>query len=62
MVRTTLTDPDSIRAMVERAHDAGFNTLLVQVRGRGDAYYESRWEPKPQSVLEQGRTSIPWLW
>jgi len=54
VVRTTLTHPDSIRAMVERAHRAGFNTLLVQVRGRGDAYYESRWEPKPEAVLQVG--------
>jgi len=53
VIRTTLTHPDSIRAMVDRAADAGFNTLLVQVRGRGDAYYRSRWEPKPPAVLEQ---------
>ena len=54
VVRTTLTSPESIRAMVDRAADAGFNTLLVQVRGRGDAYYNSRWEPKPRSVLAHG--------
>ena len=59
VVRTTLTHPDSIRAMVARAADAGFNTLLVQVRGRGDAYYQSRWEPKPESVLRQGITFDP---
>jgi uncharacterized lipoprotein YddW (UPF0748 family) len=33
--------------MVRRAAEAGFNTLIVQVRGRGDAYYRSRWEPPP---------------
>jgi len=59
VVRTTLTHPDSIRAMVDRAAAAGFNTLLVQVRGRGDAYYQSRWEPKPESVLSQGITFDP---
>jgi uncharacterized lipoprotein YddW (UPF0748 family) len=59
VVRTTLTHPDSIRVMVARAADAGFNTLLVQVRGRGDAYYQSRWEPKPSSVLEQGDSFDP---
>jgi uncharacterized lipoprotein YddW (UPF0748 family) len=59
VVRTTLTHPDSIRVMVERAADAGFNTLLVQVRGRGDAYYQSRWEPRPESVLEHGSSFDP---
>jgi len=53
VVRTTLTHPDSIRAMVDRAATAGFNTLLVQVRGRGDAYYRSRWEPRPTSLEGQ---------
>ena len=31
VVRTTLTHPDSIRAMVDRAYRAGFNTLIVQI-------------------------------
>jgi len=59
VVRTTLTHPDSIRVMVDRAARAGFNTLLVQVRGRGDAYYRSRWEPRPESVLRQGGNFDP---
>jgi uncharacterized lipoprotein YddW (UPF0748 family) len=46
-VRHTLGQPDSVRAMARRAAEAGFNTLIVQVRGRGDAYYRSRWEPPP---------------
>ena len=29
--------------MVAAAQAGGFNTLLVQVRGRGDAYYRARW-------------------
>jgi uncharacterized lipoprotein YddW (UPF0748 family) len=32
--------------MVRAARDGGFNTLLVQVRGRGDAYYRSALEPR----------------
>lgn len=54
VVRTTLTHPDSIRLMVERAAGAGFNTLIVQVRGRGDAYYRSQWEPRPETVDQHG--------
>ena len=46
VVRTALVHPDSIRAVVARAEAAGFNTLLVQVRGRGDAWYASGLEPR----------------
>ncbi len=46
VVRTALLHPDSARAAVRRADEAGFNTILVQVRGRGDAYYRSAWEPR----------------
>src|SRR5207247_350763 len=50
VVRSTLADPDSARVMVRRAAEAGFNTLIVQVRGRGDAYSRSRWEPPPPAL------------
>ncbi len=53
VVRDVLIHADSIKAMVARAHDAGFNTLIVQVRGRGDAYYNSRWEPRADSIVDQ---------
>ena len=50
VVRSTLVHPDSVRAMVARAADAGFNTLLVQVRGRGDAYYSGGIEPRADGI------------
>lgn len=53
VVRTTLTSPDKIKKMVEGAHRNGFNTLIVQVRGRGDAYYRSRWEPRSAALKDQ---------
>ena len=53
VVRNTLTSPEKIRTMVERAAAAGFNTLIVQVRGRGDAYYRSRWEPRASELKDQ---------
>ncbi|HEX7294387.1 MAG TPA: family 10 glycosylhydrolase [Pyrinomonadaceae bacterium] len=53
VVRTTLTSPDRIRAMVSAAADNGFNTLIVQVRGRGDAYYKSRVEPRAMELKDQ---------
>ncbi len=53
VVRSTLVHPDSVRAMVERAAGAGFNTLLVQVRGRGDAYYSGGIEPRADGIQHQ---------
>ncbi len=50
VVRTTLTSPERVRVMVERASRAGFNTLLVQVRGRGDAWYRSDLEPRAAAL------------
>jgi len=53
VVRTTLTSPEKIQRMVESAASNGFNTLIVQVRGRGDAYYRSRWEPRAAELKDQ---------
>jgi uncharacterized lipoprotein YddW (UPF0748 family) len=50
VTRTTLTSPESIRQMVAAAQAGGFNTLLVQVRGRGDAYYNSTIEPRANEL------------
>src|SRR5690242_10415363 len=47
VVRTTMTSPDAIARMVDSASASGFNTLIVQVRGRGDAYYASGLDPRP---------------
>jgi uncharacterized lipoprotein YddW (UPF0748 family) len=53
VVRTSLTSPDRVHAMVAAAQAAGFNTLFVQVRGRGDAYYHSRVEPRAAALARQ---------
>jgi uncharacterized lipoprotein YddW (UPF0748 family) len=53
VVRTSLTSPQKIQAMVNSAADNGFNTLIVQVRGRGDAYYNSRVEPRAVELKDQ---------
>ncbi|HEX9424165.1 MAG TPA: family 10 glycosylhydrolase [Pyrinomonadaceae bacterium] len=59
VVRTTLTSREKIRTMVESAKENGFNTLIVQVRGRGDAYYRSRREPRAVELKEQSREFDP---
>ena len=53
VVRTTLTSPAAIATMVNAAKSGGFNTLLVQVRGRGDAYFQKGLEPRPTSLAAQ---------
>jgi uncharacterized lipoprotein YddW (UPF0748 family) len=53
VARTTLATPGSIEAMVNSARASGFNTLLVQVRGRGDAYYTSSLEPRAEGLARQ---------
>ena len=50
VIRTALGSADKVRAMVAQADASGFNTLLVQVRGRGDALYASAHEPRAESL------------
>jgi len=46
VVRHTMTSPAAVQALVERASGSGITDLIVQVRGRGDAYYSSPFEPR----------------
>ena len=53
VVRTSLTSRDRIASMVDAARRAGFNTLIVQVRGRGEAFYTSAIEPRSPDLEGQ---------
>ena len=46
VTRTSLASPETVTRMVRAAGAAGFNTLLIQVRGRGDAYFTGGLEPR----------------
>ena len=59
VVRTTLTSPEKIRQLVSAAAENGFNTLIVQIRGRGDAYYKSKVEPRAMDLQDQPATFDP---
>jgi len=59
VVRTALVSPAAITSMVAAARSAGFNTLVVQVRGRGDAYYASRLEPRAGALSAQPASFDP---
>jgi uncharacterized lipoprotein YddW (UPF0748 family) len=53
VLRTSLTTPGSVNTLVQSAREHGFNTLLVQVRGRGDAYFRGGIEPVAPDLLRQ---------
>jgi uncharacterized lipoprotein YddW (UPF0748 family) len=53
VLRSSLTSPASITSLVHTASQQGFNTLLVQVRGRADAYYSSDLEPRAADLSHQ---------
>ncbi len=50
VVRNSITTKADIDNMIEFATLNRFNNLLVQVRGRGDAYYESNLVPKSNLI------------
>ena len=50
VTRTTLTSSEAIVQMVRAAAAGGFNTLIVQVRGRGDSYYRGTLEPRASEL------------
>jgi uncharacterized lipoprotein YddW (UPF0748 family) len=53
VVRHTMVSPESVQELVRRAKDNGFTDLVVQVRGRGDAYYYSQIEPRAEVLAGQ---------
>jgi uncharacterized lipoprotein YddW (UPF0748 family) len=53
VVRTALVSPAAVDLVVDQARAAGFNALLVQVRGRGDAFYDSRLVPRSPIIRER---------
>jgi uncharacterized lipoprotein YddW (UPF0748 family) len=52
VLRSSLSSPRQIAVLVDAAKRHGFNTLLVQVRGRGDAYYHGI-EPRAELLARQ---------
>ncbi len=52
VVRYSITTPQKIDSLLQFANQLNFTDLYVQVRGRGDAYYNSRFEPKALSLTD----------
>ena len=59
VVRTALVSPQAVDQAVDAAAEAGFNTLFVQVRGRGDAFYRSSLVPRSPLIERQPRDFDP---
>jgi len=52
IMRWSLSTPQSIRQIVAQARKNRFNTLFVQVRGRGDAWNRSELEPRAEALAD----------
>jgi len=50
VVRDKITTPEAVDDLIEASATRGIFDLVVQVRGRGDAYYDSALEPRAESV------------
>lgn len=59
VARTSLVSPAAIASMVKAAEAGRFNAVLVQVRGRGDAYYNGGLEPRAAALSGQPDTFDP---
>lgn len=51
--RWDITSPEACQRIVDAAKKNNFNTLVVQVRGRADAFYNSHFEPRAQDLDDQ---------
>jgi uncharacterized lipoprotein YddW (UPF0748 family) len=54
VVRHAITTPGRVDRVADLARQVNVNTLLVQVRGRGDAYYESDLAPRAEELEAAG--------
>jgi uncharacterized lipoprotein YddW (UPF0748 family) len=46
VVRHSITSPQKVTRVVNYAHQNGYTDLFIQVRGRGDAYYNTQLVPR----------------
>ena len=54
VVRDKITTKSAIDDLMADATTRGIHDLVVQVRGRGDAYYDSKLEPRAESLSDDG--------
>jgi|TARA_Y100000310_G_scaffold2817_1_gene3771 uncharacterized lipoprotein YddW (UPF0748 family) len=61
VVRNTMTNPERIDQMLQFATLNRFNHILVQVRGRGDAYYNSNLVPESHLIKDTNFDPLAYL-
>jgi len=61
VVRNTLTSKSNIDEMLQFATINRFNHILVQVRGRGDAYYNSELVPKSNLIKDNNFDPLSYI-
>lgn len=54
VVRDKITNKSAIDDLIADATTRGIHDLVVQVRGRGDAYYDSKLEPRAETLADDG--------
>ena len=59
VLRSSLVSPQAIASLVRTARAGGFNTIFVQVRGRGEAFYQSAIEPRASELSSHPDTFDP---
>lgn len=59
VVRDQITSPEKIVKVINQAVENNFNFLVVQVVGRGDAYYNSKILPRTRALHDQPLTFDP---
>lgn len=59
VVRDQLTSPEKIQKFIQTAVKYNFNFLVVQVVGRGDAYYRSEILPRSEALKDQPESFDP---
>ncbi|KPJ60938.1 MAG: hypothetical protein AMJ46_04410 [Latescibacteria bacterium DG_63] len=61
VLRNTLVSRANVDRMLAQARRGGFNVLLVQVRGRGDALYDSSIEPRSELLTNDGFDGLAYV-
>ena len=61
VVRTSMVSKKNIDDMIQFAVLNRFNNIVVQVRGRGDAFYNSKFVPKSSLIKEQDLDPLAYL-
>jgi uncharacterized lipoprotein YddW (UPF0748 family) len=61
VVRHDLTSPEKIDSLIQLSRKCNFTDLFVQIRGRGDAFYISKYESKAEQIIDKNFDPLGYL-